>query len=112
MTKTIQSINPFTGEVNAEYKLLTREELDNKIKLADQTFNVWKKTPASVKKELFLKLANVFENNREEMARIQTIEMGMLYTESFAGLANTVVLTKWFANNFESVLADEVFDTE
>jgi succinate-semialdehyde dehydrogenase/glutarate-semialdehyde dehydrogenase len=46
------------------------------------------------------------------MARIQTIEMGMLYSESFAGLTNTAVLTRWFANNFEEILADEEFDTE
>jgi hypothetical protein len=29
-------------------------------------------------------LAEVFEKNQEEMAKIQTIEMGMLYSESFA----------------------------
>jgi hypothetical protein len=36
----------------------------------------------------------------------------MLYSESFGGLTNTIALTRWFANNFEDILADEEFDTE
>jgi len=108
----IQSINPFNQEINAEFELLTREELSHKIDIANTAFESWKNTSSAHKKELFLKLAEVFEKNREEMARIQTIEMGMLYSESFAGLKNTANLTRWFANNFESILADEEFNDE
>lgn len=108
----IQSINPYTQELNAEYQLLSREELSHKIDIANTAFESWKNTSSSDKKELFLKLADVFEKNKAEMARIQTIEMGMLYSESFWGLTNTVALTKWFANNFEEILADEEFDDE
>ena len=108
----IQSINPFNQEINWEYNLLSREELSHKIDIADQAFSSWKNTSFVEKKALFLKLAEVFEKNQEEMARIQTIEMGMLYSESFGGLTNTVALTRWFANNFEEILADEEFDTE
>ena len=109
---TIQSINPFNWELNAEFDLLTREELDKKITIADEAFQKWKNTPKTEKKELFLKLADVFEKHQEEMAKIQTIEMWMLYSESYNGLTNTISLTRWFANNFEEILADEEFDTE
>ena len=108
----IQSINPYTQELNAEYQLLSREELSHKIDIANTAFESWKNTSSADKKELFLKLAEVFEKHQEEMARIQTIEMGMLYSESFAWLTNTAVLTRWFANNFEEILADEEFDDE
>jgi len=108
----IQSINPFNQELNGEYELLTREELNQKIVQSDMTFQSWKNTSFAEKKALFLKLADVFEKNQEEMAKIQTIEMGMLYSESFAGLKNTSSLTRWFANNFEEILADKEFDDE
>ncbi len=108
----IQSINPFNQEVNWEFNLLSREELSTRIDIADRAFSDWKNTSFLEKKELFLKLAEVFEKNQDEMARIQTIEMGMLYSESLAGLKNTAWLTRWFANNFEEILADEEFDTE
>jgi succinate-semialdehyde dehydrogenase/glutarate-semialdehyde dehydrogenase len=108
----IQSINPYNQEINWEFELLTRDELSNKIDIANTAFKSWKNTNFAEKKALFLKLAEVFEKNQEEMAKIQTIEMGMLYSESFAWLKNTAVLTRWFANNFEEILADEEFDTE
>lgn len=108
----LQSINPYNQELNAEFDQLSREQLDEKIELANTAFETWKNTPKPEKKELFLKLAEVFEKNQEEMARIQTIEMGMLYKESFGGLTNTIALTRWFANNFEEILADQEFETE
>ena len=44
MTK-LQSINPFTEELNAEFDLISREELSEKIDTAHRAFLEWKKTP-------------------------------------------------------------------
>ncbi|PZM83883.1 NAD-dependent succinate-semialdehyde dehydrogenase [Candidatus Gracilibacteria bacterium] len=111
MTKKIQSINPFTGELNAEFSLLTREELSEKIDLAYKTFLEWRKTPNSKKKELMLKFADIIEENQAELAEIETKEMGMLYNYSFAGLSKTANLIRWFANNFEEILAKKEFES-
>lgn len=111
MTKKIQSINPFTEEVNAEFSLLTREELSKKIDTAYDAFLSWKKTPNSEKKELMLKLADVIEKNQSEMAEIEMKEMGMLYDFSFAGLIKSINLIRWFANNFEEILAKKTFES-
>lgn len=111
MTKTIQSINPFTEEVNAEFSLLTREELDEKISLAHSAFLEWKKTPTATKKSLMLALADVIEKKQVELAEIEMKEMGMLYAYSFAGLTKTIWLIRWFANNFEEILAKKTFES-
>lgn len=111
MTKKIQSINPFTEEVNAEFSLLTREELSKKIDTAYDAFLSWKKTPNFEKKELMLKLADVIEKNQSEMAEIEMKEMGMLYDFSFAGLTKSINLIRWFANNFEEILAKKTFES-
>lgn len=111
MTKKIQSINPFTEEVNAEFSLLTREELSKKIDTAYDAFLSWKKTSNSEKKELMLKLADVIEKNQSEMAEIEMKEMGMLYDFSFAGLTKSINLIRWFANNFEEILAKKTFES-
>lgn len=105
---TIQSINPATEEVNAEFSLLTREELDTKITHAHQSYLSWKDTPKSEKKALFHSLADTMEKKRFELAEIQTQEMGMIYTASYAGLQSTEKLIRWFADNFESVLENQV----
>lgn len=111
MPKTIQSINPFTEEVNAEFSLLTREELQEKIAQAHKTFLIWKDVAKSEKKALMLKLADIIEKHQAELAEIEMKEMGMLYSYSFAGLGKTANLIRWFANNFEEILANKIFET-
>ena len=66
MTK-LQSINPFTEELNAEFDLISREELSEKIDTAHKAFLEWKKTPNSRKKELMLKLADTISKNRNKI---------------------------------------------
>lgn len=111
MTKKLQSINPFTEEVNAKFDLISRAELDVKIETAHKAFLDWKKTSNSKKKELMLQLANTIEKNQAEMAEIEMKEMGMLYHFSFAGLTKTANLIRWFANNFEEILAPETYES-
>lgn len=110
MTK-LQSINPFTEELNAEFDLISREELSEKIDTAHRAFLEWKKTPNSRKKELMLKLADTIEAEQDELAKIETKEMWMLYSFSFAWLTKTANLIRWFANNFENILKSEEFET-
>ena len=80
----IVSMNPFTLEINGSFETISREALDEKIALANQAFLSWKEVPKSQKKTLFLELARVIESRREELAELQTREMGMLYQASFA----------------------------
>ena len=109
---TIQSINPYNQEVNGEFELLTDEQIDAKIIIAHEAFLKWKKIPKTEIKNLFLKLADIIESDWVEIAKLQTIEMGMLKSESEVGLNGTVKLIRWFANNFESILDKEIFETE
>lgn len=109
---TIHSINPFTQEVLKEYELLTDAQIIAKIERAQSAFLEWKQTSSGEKKRLFLRLAQVIEDNIESIAQLQTLEMGMLLTDSIGGLKKTCDLIRWFANNFETILAPEEFDTE
>jgi len=112
MKKTIQSINPFTQEVNAEFELLSREEITAKIRQANTAYKIWKTTSSEHKKSLFLKLADVIDMHKEEMAELEMTEMWMLYSYSFAWIGKTSDLIRWFANNFEAVLAKKEFETQ
>jgi succinate-semialdehyde dehydrogenase / glutarate-semialdehyde dehydrogenase len=111
MTK-IQSINPFTEEINWEFELLDENQMNAKIDLAHQSYLQWKIVPKSEKKKLFLNLAQIIEDDINVLAKLQTIEMGMLYTASMNGLLWTAKLIRWFANNFEQILAPTEFDSE
>lgn len=109
---TIKSINPFTEELNAEVEVLTKTEIDEKISLAHNSYLKWKETPKSEKKKLFLALADEIEKNKEDLAKVEMIEMWMLYSFSLAWLWKTANLVRWFANNFEEILTDENYESE
>ncbi len=105
---SILSINPFTETVNATFETISREELDTKIQQAHEAFLSWRQVSNSDKKALFYRLAEIIHDRQSELAEIQTKEMGMLYTYSFTGLGSTIKLIHWFADNSESLLANEV----
>lgn len=108
----IKSINPYTQELNAEFETLTQAEIDKKINIAHNSYLSWKNTPNSKKKELFLNLAKVIEKQKQELAKIEMIEMWMLYNYSLSWLGNTVVLIEWFACNFEQILSPLEYETQ
>jgi len=105
----IQSINPFSWELNAEYELFSDEIINKKIDLAHNAFLVWKNTSFEERKQLFYKLAEVIEKDIEKYAKLQTIEMWMLFTNSVAWLKSTCWLIRWYADNAWSILKDQDF---
>lgn len=105
------SINPFTEELNAEFDVLSRVELDEKIKIAYYSYLYWKNLDKKEKKSLMLKLSEVILKNQAELTEIETKEMWMLYSASFAWLTKTANLIKWFAENFEEILKEEVYES-
>ena len=71
----IKSINPFSNELNAEFELLTEVEILEKIETANNAFNVWKNVSNIEKKKLFIRLSEILLENREELAKLNVIEM-------------------------------------
>lgn len=63
-------------------------------------------------KTLMLSLAQVIEDDLEDIAKLETIEMGRLYTAAKSGLQGTVNLIRRFADHFQEILADQSFESE
>lgn len=110
MSKII-SKNPYTLEINAEFETLAKEQIDEKINIAHDTYLSWKKLEAYEKRKLFLKLANIVDEKKEELAKIEMIEMWRLLKDSVKWIWNTANLIRWFANNFEEILKSEEYVT-
>lgn len=108
--KKLQSINPYNGEVNWEFDILNEDQISEKIHEAQKAYLKWKETNWSERKSLFYKLADVIEEQHEEYAKLQTLEMWMLYTESIAWLKATVNLCRWYADNAETYLWRQEFE--
>ncbi len=106
----IQSINPYNNELNAEFELLSKEQIDIKIEKANNSFKLWKNVSNSDKKKLFIRLAEVLLENKEELAKLNVIEMWMTYKNALSDISKSAAWTMWFANNFEEILKDKEFN--
>ena len=106
----LTSRNPYTGAINATFDTLSDDQLTSKIEHAHHAYLSRRQLPKSERKILFLRMADLIDKRNEQLALLETQEMGMLYTASKAWLRNTANLIRRNANNVEQVLADEIFD--
>ena len=109
---TLQSINPYNGELLASYETISNEEVEQKIGAAHQAFLSWKDTSFDERKALCYKLAAVMRAEQAELGEMQTHEMGMLYSSSYAGIESTAQLIEWMADNAENVLGEKPYEAE
>ena len=95
-------INPSNWEVLYKYDYINREELDKKILKAKQTFNTWKNTSFDERKKMFTKLANLMLEQKEELAKIDTLEMWMLYLGAFWDVSKSAQWILYAVDHFEN----------
>ncbi|MDA3839183.1 MAG: NAD-dependent succinate-semialdehyde dehydrogenase [Candidatus Delongbacteria bacterium] len=108
----IQSINPYTEEIMAEFDLLTWAETTDKIEFARNVYKSWRDTDIKVKVRLLKNLAAVLRVNKKKYAEIITKEMGMIIRSSMGSVEKCALLCDYYADNAEKFLADEHIETQ
>jgi aminobutyraldehyde dehydrogenase len=74
--ETMEVLNPATGEVIAEVPRGTAEDVDRAVEAAKKAWGEWQgKTPKD-RMELLLKLADVIDEHAEELARLESVNVG------------------------------------
>ncbi|HEV7425169.1 MAG TPA: aldehyde dehydrogenase [Thermoanaerobaculia bacterium] len=71
-----EDINPATAEVIAAIPDSDERDVDDAVRAARAAFPSWSRTPAAERSNLLLKLADLIENNLDELARIESIDNG------------------------------------
>lgn len=76
--KTFETLNPSTGDVLAVVSEGGPEDIDKAVKAARAAFETgyWSKMPASKRSYLIYKLADLMEENKEELAQLDTLDNG------------------------------------
>ncbi len=74
--ETMEVLNPATGEVIAEVPVATAEDVDSAVQAAIKAWSEWQwKTPKD-RMELLLALADIVDENAEELARLESQNVG------------------------------------
>ena len=111
--KTFDCINPATGQVLTKVAACEQADVDAAVKAARAAFEkgTWANMAPAQRKRIMLKLAELMMKNREELALLETLDMGkpiaFSTTVDIPGSANTV---QWFAEAIDKIY-DEVAPT-
>jgi 1-pyrroline dehydrogenase len=71
-----QIVNPATGEVVAEVPKGTEADVDRAVQAAKQAYVEWRETTPGERAEVLLKLADVIDENTDELAQIESQNVG------------------------------------
>lgn len=109
MNKAI-SINPSTWEKIFEIEYISTDELNKKIVTAQNTYKYWKNTTFEERKILFENLVKIMSEKKEYLAKLNTLEMWMLYKDALWDVSKSMTNISYFAQNSEKLLKDEVLE--
>ena len=73
---TLDDVNPATEEVIARIPDSDAGDVDAAVEAARRAFPSWSRTPAAERSRLLLRLADLIENNLDELARLESIDNG------------------------------------
>ncbi|MFC4505063.1 MULTISPECIES: NADP-dependent succinic semialdehyde dehydrogenase [Streptomyces] len=103
----IATVNPANGETLKTYEAMGEEELERRLQLAEATFRTYRTAHVVDRGRLMLQAANLLDEDRDDIARVMTTEMGKPVVQARAEAAKCAKAMRWYAEHAEELLADE-----
>jgi succinate-semialdehyde dehydrogenase/glutarate-semialdehyde dehydrogenase len=104
--------NPATGKVEKEFPTMSPTEVDALLDRAVAAFAEYRRTTFAERSRHLITAAELLEGEVPDMARILTTEMGKTFAAAKAEVAKCALSLRWFADNAERLLADELIPTK
>lgn len=108
----MKSINPATREVVFSFEALSDKGLEKIIHSVGKTWHQWRATSFLTRLQLMQNLGSLLKAKRGELARIISLEMGKVFSESLAEIDKCALVCDYYAENAESFLQPENIPTE
>ncbi|HSB74584.1 MAG TPA: NAD-dependent succinate-semialdehyde dehydrogenase [Terriglobales bacterium] len=107
----IATINPATGECLKQFQPLSDREIEQKIDKAAATFAEYRKVPFTERARLMVRAGDILDHEKHDFARLMTLEMGKTLNSAVQEAAKCALACRYYAENAERFLADEVVET-
>jgi succinate-semialdehyde dehydrogenase / glutarate-semialdehyde dehydrogenase len=107
----IASINPATGETLRVFAPLSSAALEQKLAHAFATFQSYRKTSFAQRAQWLSNAARILDEGKQEYGRTMTLEMGKTLKSAVAEAEKCALGCRYYAQNGEHHLADEVIAT-
>src|SRR6266481_5167823 len=107
----IATVNPATGQVVKSFDPLSSADIEAKLQKAIETFATYRNVPFAQRAQWMLRAAGILENEKEAFAKVMTTEMGKTLRSAVDEAAKCAWVCRYYAENAERFLADEVVET-
>ena len=97
---TFDTINPLTGEVLATIAHCNQADVDKAVSIARKTFDsgVWSRCDPEHRKKVLLKLADLVDENANELAVLESLDTGKTISDCLAEIAGEAPHhIRWYA---------------
>ena len=98
--KTLQSVNPATGDVIAEVQENSLEDVEQAIQAAKESFYVtreWRDMDVQSRSDVLLKIADMVEERLEDIAETESMDNGKPLREAEADVDDAVHCFRYYA---------------
>lgn len=109
MSLQYRTQNPVTGEILSTYETATDADIEKALSQAVDAFNEWRKKPVSERADITRRVAELFEEKSEELARSISTEMGKPLDEAIGEAQFAGEIFQYFAEHGPDQLQDEPF---
>lgn len=95
----LRSINPFSGNLLKTYSEFSDVQIGKVIESSHRSFKDWKHLSIKERGIYFLNLAKYFRENKDELAKVITLETGKLISESQAEIEKCALTCEYYVQN-------------
>ncbi|QKT04975.1 NAD-dependent succinate-semialdehyde dehydrogenase [Ectothiorhodospiraceae bacterium 2226] len=103
----MSSINPANGEILAEFALWTDDRLERALSQAQRAGGLWAARPIEERTEVVRAAAEVLRAQRDELARLISLEMGKPIREARGEIDKCAMACEYFAEDGPAFVRDE-----
>jgi len=107
----IASINPANGKTIATFEPLTKAQLEEKLQLASETFQSYRRNTFAERAPLMFRAAEILESEKRDLARTMTLEMGKPINAAVAETEKCAFVCRYYAEHAERYLSDQMVAT-
>jgi len=111
MPRELKTINPATEEVVDTYQIMTKEQINDKTRKAQNAFLDWNKD-IHKRADHIHDFAQELRKSKEELERAMTKEMGRPIKDARPEVEKCAWVMDYFADNGKVLITDEVVNTD
>ncbi|HEX3761336.1 MAG TPA: NAD-dependent succinate-semialdehyde dehydrogenase [Kofleriaceae bacterium] len=108
----MQSKNPATGEVLAQFDEISPAQVEDKLARAHAAFQRHRRAPFAERAAAMRRAGEILERDKQRFAALMTQEMGKTLKSAVAEAEKCASVCRYYAEHAEHQLADEVIATD